>query len=167
MADQTFGKIFLEVVGICTGSSVLKASGLSFAMAGRASNGLSKQENEKIVKANKVSVLKAELSLTLDELACKYAGLSKDLLDKTARVSKNSLSEALVAGNEGNDPQDSKHFARRIAGAEAGNREENRLWPPGCGGCLEEMLQHPHPTNPQSPGLCLLFPQAQLPVLEG
>ena len=34
-------------------------------------------------------------------------------------------------------------------------------------GCLEEMVQHPHPTNPQSPGLCLLFPQAQLPVLEG
>jgi len=155
VADQTFGKIFLEVVGICTGSSVLKASGLSFAMAGRASNGLSKQENEKIVRANKVSVLKAELSLTLDELACKYAGLSKDFLDKTARVSKNSLSEAL------------EHFAGRIAGAEAGNREENRLWPPGCGGCLEEMLQHPHPTNPQSPGLCLLFSQAQLPVLEG
>ena len=34
-------------------------------------------------------------------------------------------------------------------------------------GCLEETVQHPHPTNPQSPGLCLLFPQAQLPVLEG
>ena len=81
-----------------------------------------------------MSVLKAELSLTLDELACKYAGLLKDLLDKTARVSKKSLSEALVAGNESNDPQDSKHFAGRIVGAEAGNREQNRLWPPACGG---------------------------------
>ena len=46
-------------------------------MAARASNSLSKQEYEKIVRANKVSVLKADLSLTLDELACKYAGLLK------------------------------------------------------------------------------------------
>ena len=92
-------------------------------MAGRASNTLSKQEYEKIVRANKVSVLKADLSLTLDDLACKYGGLLKDLLDKTARVSKNSLCEALVAANEGNDPQDSKHFAGRIVEAVSAGRQ--------------------------------------------
>ena len=92
-------------------------------MAARASNSLSKQEYEKIVRANKVSVLKADLSLTLDELACKYAGLLKDLLDKTARVSKNSLCEALLAANEGNDPQDSKHFAGRIVEAVSAGRQ--------------------------------------------
>ena len=80
-------------------------------MAARASNSLSKQEYEKIVRANKVSVLKADLSLTLDGLACKYAGLLKDLLDKTAR-------------NEGNDPQASKHFAGRIV--EAVSAEANK-----------------------------------------
>ena len=92
-------------------------------MAARASNSLSKQEYEKIVRANKVSVLKADLSLTLDELACKYAGLLKDLLDKTARVSKNSLCEALLAANESNDPQDSKHFAGRIVEAVSAGRQ--------------------------------------------
>ena len=92
-------------------------------MAGRASNTLSKQEYEKIVRANKVSVLKADLSLTLDDLACKYGGLLKDLLDKTAIVSKNSLCEALVAANEGNDPQDSKHFAGRIVEAVSAGRQ--------------------------------------------
>ena len=102
---------------------MLKANRFSFAMAGRASNTLSKQEYEKIVRANKVSVLKADLSLTLDDLACKYGGLLKDLLDKTARVSKNSLCEALVAANEGNDPQDSKHFAGRIVEAVSAGRQ--------------------------------------------
>ena len=102
---------------------MLKANRFSFAMAGRASNTLSKQEYEKIVTANKVSVLKADLSLTLDDLACKYGGLLKDLLDKTARVSKNSLCEALVAANEGNDPQDSKHFAGRIVEAVSAGRQ--------------------------------------------
>ena len=43
-----------------------------------------------------MSVLKADLSMTLDELACKHAGLLQDLLDKTARVSKTSLFEALL-----------------------------------------------------------------------
>ena len=70
-----------------------------------------------------MSVLKADLSLTLDDLACKYGGLLKDLLDKTARVSKNSLCEALVAANEGNDPQDSKHFAGRIVEAVSAGRQ--------------------------------------------
>ena len=126
MADQTFGPTCLEVVGICTSSSVLKASRFSFAMAARASNSLSKQEYEKIVRANKVSVLKADLSLTLDELASKYSGLLKDLLDKTARVSKTSLCEALVAANEGNDPQDSKHFAGRIVEAVSAGRQMSK-----------------------------------------
>ncbi len=85
-------------------------------MAARASNSLSKKQYEIIVKANKVSVLKADLSLTLDEMACKHAGLLHDLLDKTACVSKTCLTEALVSANEGNDPQDPKHFAGRIAG---------------------------------------------------
>ena len=78
--------------------------------------------------------------------------LIENLLDKTARVSKNSLFEALVAAIEGNDPQDSKHFAGRIVEAvSAGTqlsksmREENKSWPQGCGGCLEEMAQRPHP----------------------
>ena len=102
---------------------MLKANRFSFAMAGRASNTSSKQEYEKIVRANKVSVLKADLSLTLDDLACKYGGLLKDLLGKTARVSKNSLCEALVAANEGNDPQDSKHFAGRIVEAVSAGRQ--------------------------------------------
>ena len=70
-----------------------------------------------------MSVLKADLSLTLDDLACKYGGLLKDLLDKTARASKNSLCEALVAANEGNDPQDSKHFAGRIVEAVSAGRQ--------------------------------------------
>ena len=70
-----------------------------------------------------MSVLKADLSLTLDDLACKYGGLLKDLLDKTAHVSKNSLCEALVAANEGNDPQDSKHFAGRIVEAVSAGRQ--------------------------------------------
>ena len=98
----------------------------SFAMAARASNSLSKQEYEKIVRANKASVLKADLSLTLDELASKYSGLLKDLLDKTARVSKTSLCEALVAANEGNDPQDSKHFAGRIVEAVSAGRQMSK-----------------------------------------
>ena len=102
---------------------MLKANRFSFAMAGRASNTLSKQEYEKIVRANKVSVLKADLSLALDDLACKYGGLLKDLLDNTARVSKNSLCEALVAANEGNDPQDSKHLAGRIVEAVSAGRQ--------------------------------------------
>ena len=89
-------------------------------MAARASNSLSKQEYEKIVRANKVSALKAELSLTLDGLACKYAGLLKDLLDKTAR-------------NQGNDPQASKHFAGRIVEAVSARRQmsksmASRVW---------------------------------------
>ena len=70
-----------------------------------------------------MSVLKADLSLTLDDLACKYGGLLKDLLDKTARLSKNSLCEALVAANEVNDPQDSKHFAGRIVEAVSAGRQ--------------------------------------------
>ena len=95
-------------------------------MAGRASNSLSKQEYEKICRANKVSVLKADLSMTLDELACKHAGLLQDLLDKTARVSKTSLYEALLAANEGNDPQDSKHFAGRIVEAVSAGRQMSK-----------------------------------------
>lgn len=95
-------------------------------MAGRASNSLSKQEYEKICRANKVSVLKADLSMTLDELACKHAGLLQDLLDKTARVSKTSLCEALLAANEGNDPQDSKHFAGRIVEAVSAGRQMSK-----------------------------------------
>ena len=91
-------------------------------MAARASNSLSKKQYEIIVKANKVSVLKADLSLTLDEMACKHAGLLHDLLDKTACVSKTCLTEALVSANEGNDPQDPKHFAGRIAGAVSAGR---------------------------------------------
>ena len=124
VAEQTFGKISVEVVGTYVlAAQCSRQVGFSFAMAGRASNSLSKQEYEKIVRANKVSVLKADLSLTLDELASKYAGLLKDLLDKTARVSKNSLCEALLAANESNDPQDSKHFAGRIVEAVSAGRQ--------------------------------------------
>ena len=124
VAEQTFGKISVEVVGTYVlAAQCSRQVGFSFAMAGRASNSLSKQEYEKIVRANKVSVLKADLSLTLDELASKYAGLLKDLLDKTARVSKNSLCEALLAANESNDPQDPKHFAGRIVEAVSAGRQ--------------------------------------------
>ena len=161
----------------------------SFAMAGRASNSLSKQEYEKICRANKASVLKADLSMTLDELACKHAGLLQDLLNKTARVSKTSLFEALLAANEGNDPQDSKHFAGRIVEAVSAGRQMSKsmtsgkktpvglkvvvdalkIWSstrtPSRSAChwRRILTRNPH----SGPWLCLPFPQAQLPVPKG
>ena len=41
-------------------------------------------------------------------------------------MSKTSLSEALVAANEGNDPQDSKHFAGRIVEAVSAGRQMSK-----------------------------------------
>ena len=163
----------------------------SFAMAGRASNSLSKQEYEKICRANKVSVLKADLSMTLDELACKHAGLLQDLLDKTARVSKTSLFEALLAANEGNDPQDSKHFAGRIVEAVSAGRQMSKSMtsgkktPVGLKVVVDALKKWSSTRTPskspdcvpleknsdkessQQPMLCLPFPQSQLPVPKG
>ena len=126
VADQAFGKIFSKLWESVLAAHCSGQVGFSFAMASRASNSLSKKEYEKKVRAYKVSVLKADLSLTLDELACKHAGLLQDLLDKTARVSKTSLCEALVAANEGNDPQDSKHFAGRSVEAVSAGRQMSK-----------------------------------------
>ena len=123
VADQAFGKISVEVVGTYVlAAQCSRQKGFLLPWQVELAT-LCRSKYEKIVRANKVSVLKADLSVTLDDLACKYGGLLFDSPDKTARVSKNSLCEALVAANEGNDPQDSKHFAGRIVEAESAGRQ--------------------------------------------
>ena len=88
----------------------------------RASNSMSNKDYAKVIRANKVSVLKEDFSMSLDDFANKHRSLLLDLLEKTGRVSKTSLSSAMLAEDNSLDHSECRHFASRVVEAFASAR---------------------------------------------
>ena len=88
----------------------------------RASNSMSNKDYAKVIRANKVSMLKEDFSMSLDDFANKHRSLLLDLLEKTRRVSKTSLSSAMLAEDNSLDHSECRHFASRVVEAFASAR---------------------------------------------
>ena len=84
-----------------------------WAAMARASNTLSLADYEKVVRGNNTSVLRSDLSKPLDEFCEIHKQLVVDLLDKTPRISKTKLHQALLL-LEGQNSSDALSFAGKV-----------------------------------------------------
>lgn len=99
-------------------------------MPPRAANTCSAADYEKCILGNKTSVLRSDLSKTLEEFCEKHGGLIVDLLSRTPRISKALLTAALLSV-EGQDVNDVKSFASKVVEVVSTARALSKSWTTG------------------------------------
>lgn len=120
----------------------------------RASNCMSNRDYQKVIRANRVSVLQDDLSITLDAFMQKHRALLVDLSERTRRVSKASLASALLAEDSSQDHAECRQFASRVVDAFSAARAASKSMTsgkktgPGLKALVEALRQGSSSTPP-------------------